>query len=115
MKRIISICLFLTIVVLPCLSTPTNTWKWTNDDPYANGVRIKAVYVQFLEDLVIFIDENNIKYAYTWGLGQTEMPVNARVMYSTLLTAYTTGKTVSVHYLDDGALYKQFDLVVVHE
>ena len=89
--------------------------QWTNNDPYKNGVSVKVVYAQFLEDIVLFVDENGVKYKYSWGPGGTEMTTQAKVLYSTLLTAFTTDRNVSIHYEVIDAENRTSDLVVIHE
>ena len=71
--------------------------QWTDGSYLGAGKDVTMVYPQFVNRDIIFQTDDGKKYKYHWGDSE-HMTDNAKIVYSTLLTALTAGRKVSIYY-----------------
>jgi hypothetical protein len=87
-------------LVLLCASISASaTTVWTDNNAWGPGHKVTIVYPMFAEKAVMFkIEGSPHLYQYKWDQSQSEITPNAQVVYSTLMTAFTTKRKISFYY-----------------
>ena len=107
--------LFLTSLLL-LSSISLSATVWTDNHWRGQGVSVTNVYLQWDNHWVQFFGSDGKSYYYYWGTENTPTE-KAKLFFTMLLTAFTSGKKVSIAYQEtpDTAGHHSFSFLNLHD